>query len=214
MRPVVVFWWVLVAVLAVVDWYAVATHRRRLEGVAKPATMLALIGAAIAMGAAEAPAGRWLLGALALGLLGDVFLLGDTEPRFMGGLAAFLLGHLAYVVAFVVLGLDHPAWALIGAAVFAVALVPGWRVLRATHREGGVALAGPVAAYVLIIGAMVCAAWAAGRPLAGLGAAVFLASDTMLALDRFVTPQRWGHLPVMVTYHLGQVLIVLGVLRT
>jgi uncharacterized membrane protein YhhN len=60
---------------------------------------------------------------------------------------------------------------------------------------------------------MVVAAWATGRPLLALGATVFMASDAVLASDRFVRPLRWGRLAVMVTYHLGQVLIVLGVLR-
>ena len=78
--------------------------------------------------------------------------------------------------------------------------------------EGGPALAGAVAAYMAVIGAMVVTAWATGHPLAALGATVFMVSDAVLALDRFVRARRFGSLVVMVTYHLGQVLIVLGVL--
>lgn len=208
----VIVWWVVGGVVAVLDWYAVATHRARLETVAKPATMLALLAAAVAMGAPGSAAGWWLLAALALGLAGDILLLGKTEPRFLGGLGAFLLGHLGYVVAFVVLGLDRPAWVLLGLLAFGIGLVPARWVLVATHRDGGPALAGPVAAYIVVIGAMVCAAWATGHPLVGIGATVFLASDTMLALDRFVTPRRWAGTAVMVTYHVGQSLVVLGVL--
>lgn len=208
------FWWVVAGALAVLDWYAVAAARPRLESAAKPATMVALVGAAVALGAPDAGAGRWLLAALVLGLVGDVLLLGDSEPRFLGGLGAFLVGHLGYLVAFVVLGLDRPVWALVGAAAVALALGPASRVLTATAREGGLALAGPVAAYVVVLGAMVVAAWATGQVLAGLGATVFLASDTTLALNRFVAPRRWAPVLVMVTYHLGQALIVLGVLRS
>ncbi len=208
----VVVWWVLAAVLAVLDWYAVATLGRRLEQVAKPATMLALIGAASAMGAAGSPSGRLLVLALGLGLLGDLLLLGDHPTRFLAGLGAFLVGHLAYVGGFVLLGLDRPWWGLLGVAALAAGSVPVRWVLTAARREGGAALAGPVAAYVLVIGAMTVLAWATGSVPAGIGATVFLASDTILALDRFVAPRRWAGPAVMVTYHLGQALIVLGVL--
>ncbi len=210
----VVFWWVLVAGFALLDWHAVAAHRTRVETWAKPATMVALAAVAVAMGATDHAPGRWLILALVLGLAGDVFLLGDAESRFLGGLAAFLVGHLAYVAAFVALGLGRPAWAAVGALVLAAALVLGRGIIPATARAGGVALAGPVAAYMAVIGAMVVTSWMTGDLLVGVGAAVFVASDTVLALDRFVAPRRWAHLAVMVTYHLGQALIVVGVLSS
>jgi uncharacterized membrane protein YhhN len=46
--------------------------------------------------------------------------------------------------------------------------------------------------------------------LACLGAASFFMSDTLLAWNKFVTPISKGSLKVMVTYHLGQILIALG----
>ena len=207
-----VVWWALVGVLALTDWYAVGTGRRGVERWAKPATMVALVAAALAMGAPGSGAGRWVLVALALGGVGDVLLLGESEGRFLGGLAAFLAGHLAYVAAFVVLGLGRPAWGLVGVGVLAVALVAGRRILPAAAGSGGAALAAPVAAYMAVIGIMVVTAWATGRVLGGVGAAVFVASDTTLAVDRFVEPRSWGPVVVMVTYHLGQALVVLGVL--
>jgi uncharacterized membrane protein YhhN len=45
-----------------------------------------------------------------------------------------------------------------------------------------------------------------------LGATVFVASDTTLAVNRFVRPLPRADVVVMVTYHVGQALIVLGVL--
>ncbi len=209
-----VLWWVLAVVLAVLDWYAVAATRTRLEQVAKPATMLALGGAAVGMGAPDAPGGRWLLAALALGTLGDVMLLSDSRPRFVAGLAAFLVGHLGYVACFVALGLSHPSWGAAGAALVVVALVAGRAILPGARRQGGLALAGPVAAYMGVIAVMVVTAWSTGRLLSALGAAVFLASDTLLASDLFGTPRRWARPAVMVTYHVGQGLIVVGVLGT
>ncbi len=59
-------------------------------------------------------------------------------------------------------------------------------------REGGAGLAAPVALYMAVIGVMLLTAWATGRVLVGAGAAVFVASDTILALDRFVCPTPVG----------------------
>ena len=182
-----------------------------METVAKPLVMVLLAALAVALGAGGTGTGRWLLAAIALGCIGDVALLRDSEPRFLGGLAAFLLGHLAYVAAFVSLGFD-PRWSLAGAAVVVLDLATaGRRILVSAARQDRT-LGGAVAAYMLVIAAMTVTAWGTGRPLVALGAVVFVVSDTVLALDRFVRPRPASRVAVMVTYHLGQVLMVLGAL--
>jgi len=203
---------VALAATALLDWHAVCRDQRRVETVAKPLVMVLLAALALALGAGGTGVGRWLLAAIALGLVGDVALLGDSEPRFLGGLAAFLLGHLAYVAAFASLGFD-PRWALAGAAVVALDLATaGRRILVSATRQDRT-LGGAVAAYMLVIAAMTVTAWGTGRPLVALGAVVFVLSDTVLALDRFVRPRPGSRVLVMVTYHVGQVLMVLGALR-
>lgn len=204
--------WAFPAVLALVDWYAVARGDRRTETWAKPATLVALITVAAGSGALDSAPGRWLLVALAFGLLGDVLLLGDSTARFQAGLGAFLVGHLAYLVCFATLGLDRPAWGVAGAFVALVALAVARGVLPATHASDGPALSVPVGVYMLVISAMTVLAWMTGHWLVALGATVFVASDTILAVDRFVRPRSWARVAIMVTYHLGQALIVLGVL--
>lgn len=200
------------ALAALVNWWAVEAEHRRAMVIAKPLALIALIGIALIGGAADDTAGRWLLLGLVLCLAGDVFLLGDSEPGFLGGLTSFLLGHLAYVVAFVTLGLSSSAWGMIGLATLAVAFAWIAKVVPAAHRQGGTGLGGAVVAYTLVIGAMVVAAWMTGEWLIGLGATTFLVSDTVLAVNKFVGRVRHGDLAVMVTYHLGQLLIVVGVL--
>lgn len=204
--------WLVPAVLAVVDWWAVSRGDRRTETWAKPGTLVALLGVAALLGGTDTAAGRWLLVALAFGMLGDVALLGQTQRRFQLGLGFFLVGHLAYVACFVALGLPAPGWSWLVLVVLAASVVATREVVPATYRQGGVPLAGPVALYTAVIGAMLVTAWLTALPLVALGAVVFVASDATLSLNRFVRPWRWGHLAVMVTYHLGQALIVLGVL--
>jgi uncharacterized membrane protein YhhN len=204
--------WFLPAAFAVVDWYAVARQDRRTETWAKPATLVALIVAALVLGATDTAAGLWLLVALVLGLAGDVFLLGDSDTRFRLGLAAFLVGHVAFVVSFLRLGLDAPGWQWLAWLVLFVCLIATRRVVPATFLRGGRALALPVALYTVVIGAMVIVAFATGEPAIAVGATIFAASDTILAVDRFVAPRPWAPVAVMVTYHVGQALIVAGVL--
>ncbi|WP_121250888.1 lysoplasmalogenase [Nocardioides ferulae] len=200
------------AVPAVVDWWAVARGHRELERWAKPATLLALLLTVALLGGADTSAGRWLLVALAFGLAGDVALLSDSLPRFRAGLAAFLVGHLAYLACFAALGLPAPRWAWLAAPVLLAVAYAIRDVLPSTHREEGWALAVPVAAYSLVVGAMLVLAWLTGIWLVALGATVFVVSDAVLAVDRFARPVRHGHLVVMVTYHVGQGLIAAGVL--
>jgi uncharacterized membrane protein YhhN len=204
--------WALPAVLALVDWYAVARADRRTETWAKPAVLVALIVTALVLGATDTTPGLWLLAALVLGLVGDVFLLGDSDTHFQFGLAAFLVGHLGYVVCFATLGLDPAEWAWVAWVVLLVCLLVTRQVAPATYMRGGAALAVPVALYTVVIGAMLILAFDTGEPLIAVGATVFAASDSILAVDRFVQPRPWAHVAVMVTYHVGQALIVAGVL--
>jgi uncharacterized membrane protein YhhN len=204
--------WLLPAVLALVDWYAVARGDRRTETWAKPATLIGLIVVALAQGATDTSAGLWLLVALVLGLAGDVLLLGDSDTRFRLGLTSFLVGHLAFVVSFTRLGLDPPGWQWAAWLVLFACLIATRRVVPATFLRGGRALAFPVALYTVVIGAMVVVAFDTGEPLIAVGATVFAASDSILAVDRFVSPRPWAPVTVMVTYHVGQALIIAGLL--
>lgn len=204
--------WVLPACFALVDWYAVARGDRRTEVWAKPLVLTSLIVVAAVLGATGTAAGTWLLVALLFGLLGDVALLSDSLPRFRAGVAAFLVGHLAYLVCFASLGLTMPAWSWAGLAVLAVALFATRGVVPATHRLDGRALSIPVAIYSVVIGAMLLCAWFTGVALVALGATVFVVSDATLSIDRFVRPIPHARLILMITYHVGQALIVAGVL--
>jgi alkenylglycerophosphocholine/alkenylglycerophosphoethanolamine hydrolase len=206
-------WWPLAVM--VVDWVAVAGRWRRLEYVAKPAAMVALL---IWLGWWGALAGAWpaTLTWFALGvgcsLAGDVLLL-LPERFFTGGLVAFLLGHVAYIVGLNAGGLLLPAEALL---LLPAGLVGGWlfwRIGRALGATGRAKLRGPVALYTVVISLMVVSAvatlmrpqWStAAAGLASLGAVLFFGSDALLAWDRFVSPIKGGKMLVIVAYHLGQ----------
>ena len=220
--------WICLAVAvvaAVGDWVAVSVGRKSLEYACKPAVLAALVAAA-----ALIPAGStalsdrrwWFVAALVLCLAGDVLLMLPAD-LFVPGLAAFLAGHVCFVVGFL-----HPAsppttppftWSVTGlvvtvAVVLAVEGYPGFRVVRSVVTGDHPGLVGPVLVYIAAIVTMVVLAWNVGAPLAAAGATCFLASDTLLAVDRFYRPIPRGTLAVHVTYHVAQVLLVLSLLGT
>ncbi len=205
---------VVAGIFASGDWIAKARQDRRLEYLCKPATLVALIVAALALDpAADAVARRgWFVAALVLSLAGDVLLMLDDELRdlFIPGLAAFLLAHICYLVGF---WTDGPSvWALAVSIVIVVALIRPFalRILVALRDEPSLGI--PVAAYMGVILAMVATAVATGNVAAGVGAALFAVSDTMIAWNRFVRPFEHADVAIMVTYHLGQVGLVASLL--
>lgn len=197
----------IAVIVAVVDWWAVATDRRPVEYVAKPLTMVVLIAAALALDPVDETKRAWFVAALVLSLAGDVFLM---LPRdlFVPGLASFLLGHVAYIVGLARADTSGVGLA-VGAATIAVALpLLGGRILGAVRRGDEPELAVPVSVYVLVISAMVVAAGASGSALALAGALSFYASDALIAWTRFIQPLAWGRVAVMVTYHAAQAALV------
>ena len=184
------------AVFAVVDWLAVARGAKRLEYVAKPAALAALVGYA-ASGAASA----WLMVALSLSLAGDVFLMLPAD-LFLAGLGAFFLAHLAYVASFQAsVGARLACWIVLTAIASPIAS----QVLRAVAGSG---LRVAVALYMLVLTLMVASAVASGSVVAAAGAVLFLGSDSLIAWNRFVRPVPAAEPLIMVTYHLGQLGLV------
>ena len=204
---------IALALVAALDWAAVQRQWVRLERAAKPLVIVVLAWLAVTMGATDHDVGRFLLVALGFSLVGDIFLLGKGAVDFSGGLASFLVAHIAFVLAFLTLGVQ-PWWALLGLLIAVpLGLTAGRRIVQAAAHEGGAALGGAVTAYLVVVVAMVVAASGTARPLVILGALAFLLSDTVLALDRFVGPRSNARMLVIVTYHLGQVMMVVGALR-
>ena len=200
---------VLTGAVALVDWVAVQRGNRRLEYLAKPATMVWLIAAALAIDPVDGTARSWFVAALVCSLAGDVFLM---LPRdlFVPGLASFLVGHLAYIVGLRFLG--SSAGGFLAAVVLVGIAVPllGTRIIGAVRAGDEPEMALPVSAYIVVISGMVLAAGGSGVPLA-LGAAVcFYASDAMIAWTRFIADWRHGRVAVMVTYHLAQIGLVVA----
>ena len=199
------------AVAAVIDWWAVARSNRRLEYIAKPATLAGLIVVALTLEPDVEAMRAWFVAALVLSLVGDVFLM---LPRnlFLPGLVSFLLGHLAYVAGFVATGLDAGTLLLAAApVVVAVTIYAGYLIRNMSETAPDMRV--PVAVYALVIGSMFTCALASGSVVAAVGALLFVLSDGLIGYSRFVRAPSWGPVAIHVTYHLGQAGLVLSLVH-
>jgi uncharacterized membrane protein YhhN len=200
------------AVAAAVNWWSrLDDKRRRAELWSKPLALIALIAVAVALEPADQLVRAWFVIALVCSLAGDVFLL-YGERYFVPGLTSFLLAHLAYTFGFIAFDDWSSAGFVVGAVMMAVlAVAIGVRIVGAARRTERV-LGPAVAGYLLAISVMFCAAMATGSTWAILGAALFVASDSVLGWRQFVTAARWMPVTIMVTYHLGQAGLVASLL--
>ncbi len=146
----------------------------------------------------------WVLAGLWLSLAGDVALLWPQEG-FLPGLVSFLLAHLAYLVAFTRRQRFGAWWP----AFVAYALVAGLILWRLWPGVPG-ALQGPVIAYVLCLASMAAQAtvlWRRGEPrgvVLALGGALFVASDALLATNKFAGPLPLASLWILTAYWAAQ----------
>ncbi|MET9389458.1 lysoplasmalogenase [Streptomyces sp. NPDC006624] len=196
------------ALAAAVDLVCLAAGFDAGHTVAKPLLMPLL-----ALWAAVRRAPRPLVAALLFGWGGDVLLLSGAEPAFLAGMACFAAGHVCYLVLFSAYGSRFAvprARAGLLALGYAAALVTTvallWPDLPADLRV-------PVAGYSLLLTAMAYGAALRLGLYTGIGGALFLLSDTLIATGVAAWPQPprpdfW----IMLTYLAAQALLAGGTL--
>ncbi|MFZ4635392.1 MAG: lysoplasmalogenase [Saprospiraceae bacterium] len=166
-----------------------------------------------------------IAGALVASTIGDVLLMlnpvSGGQLYFLLGLAAFLFAQMQYIGAFGSragwhLGYlnAHPLHILPMALYLCVFLWVLWPHLSTGMQVPvvfyGLALCTMVLSAVNLRGVISRSAW---RPLM-LGAVLFLASDSVLAFNKFVYPFSGARVVIMATYILGQWFLVQGAIQT
>lgn len=203
----------LAAALTIHSKYRPAPAGRRQEIVCKPLTMLLIIGVALSAPEALSPTYRALIVAgLIASLLGDVLLI--FPERFVPGLVSFLIAHLIYIVAFSQTTAGPAPWVLLVPFAIFGALVL-WRLWPHLGELRPAVLI--YVAVILIMAWQAASRWQASRQraelLAALGAYLFVASDTVLAFERFRGGWRSAPFWVLSLYFSAQWLIALSVAR-
>jgi uncharacterized membrane protein YhhN len=161
--------------------------------------------------------------AMAFCWLGDVLLMfQDDQPIFfMAGLGAFLLGHVLYIMSYQRLRLGTGSSALLGPQKirFSLPIILAGTGLVVVLYPKLDDLTVPVMVYALVITVMALQALfrfgytnKKSFTLIFIGALFFMISDSLLAINKFLTPVPLASLGIMFTYMLAQYLIVEGVL--
>ncbi|MBK9212967.1 MAG: lysoplasmalogenase [Saprospiraceae bacterium] len=164
-----------------------------------------------------------LLGALLASLLGDTILMFADKGAlfFVLGLIAFLLAHILYILLFVRITPSGKAFDKkkyrIGSLLVAVYLAIFLSYLM--PHLGTMLL--PVGIYGITISLMLILAWRYSLSITNpadkmviLGAILFVCSDSILAINKFVNPVNGTSILIMCTYIPAQFLLVSGILKS
>ena len=191
-----------------------------LRFVTKPLLMVWLLVYFISITVPGAPFRKLVIAALFFSWLGDVFLMQPASSFFMAGLASFLLAQLLYTWIFLnarkscnTAGRWNPVM-LISILVYII-LLYAW-LFRTLPNE----LRLPVLLYAIAIGSMLATAFHVyAKPFENpallliCGAALFVLSDSLLAINQFIQPYPLAGVGIMLTYGLAQLFIVKSISR-
>lgn len=205
------------ALSTAIHLYASLKKNRTLRNITKPFLLLSLLGFYVL--AARFPTAAIIL-ALLFSWLGDVLLIPRGVKWFTAGGIAFMVSH-AFFIAGYWRDVDFsrlPVPLIVFLAVFFTAAVA--LIFSRLRPHLPKALFYPMFLYLLINGAMNCFAIfrcvslnSAAGLITAVGAALFFVSDCSLFFVRFKKESRLKtHFLVMLTYSVGELLIVLGLL--
>jgi uncharacterized membrane protein YhhN len=213
----------LIAALGFAALEALALWKKwtRLEYLAKPAVMIVLLlwlWTTTGLGGAA----LWFGLGILLSLTGDILLMISLDRLFLAGLIAFLLAHLAYLIGFNIPIPEISAWGFVLATIVGLGGVRVMRRIVAPLTSSGQArMRMPIIIYSAVISLMLLSAmmkmteitWNTNAAaLVGVGAFLFYVSDIILAWNKFVAPIQNGRIYNIGAYHLGQIMLIAGVI--
>lgn len=201
---------------------AVASEIAVLQWVFKPLIMIVL-GVYYFKNAGNLGLSKTVIAAIVFSFLGDVTLMfqGEHERYFMFGLASFLIAHLCYILAYHQHTRTQQTSPLSGIQKFRFALpivLAGTGLITVLYNHLG-DLKIPVTIYALVLIVMSLKAllrfghtnqrsfW-----FVFIGALLFMVSDSILAINKFLVVLNHEGVLIMSTYMLAQFFIVQGIL--
>jgi len=192
-------------------------YRKDLYSVAKPLPMLMLLSPIAVDFHSISPTQYGILLGLFFGLIGDICLLkGENKKFFLVGLVFFLFNHLGYISTFLYnvsqWSIPNEAFVVMLLAIGAWGFIMVRLLLKSKHSEFLV----PVMVYFCVISVMLMTALnidLAVRPdipFLTLGALMFVISDSMICLNKFIMPFPLADFLILATYYPAQALIARG----
>ena len=180
-------------------------HDTRWQLWLKPLLAVAFVATAVVVGGLGSTFALLVTAALAACAVGDTLLLSRDETPFLLGMVAFGLGHLLFAGAFWDVRVAEIG-ALEVVAALAVILVGTLAFARSGPRGLGLA----AGLYSVIIAAMLGASLLTRSPLLIGAALAFVASDAVVAQDRFKARRNWHPLLITPLYFGAQMAFALS----
>lgn len=214
---------ILFFIVGLGELIAVAMDIEVLQWVFKPLIMVVL-GAFYFFGTSEpSPLAKAVVGAIVFSWIGDVCLMfqGVSEMYFMAGLGAFFIAHLCYVMAYNQHVKKKEGTGLHGIQKFRFSLpivLAGTGLITILYAHLG-ALKILVTLYAIVLMVMTLQAlfrYGYTNPVSFwfvfVGALLFMVSDSLIAVNKFLTSFELAGLTIMATYILAQFLIIRGLI--
>ncbi|MEC1178573.1 lysoplasmalogenase [Metasolibacillus meyeri] len=148
-----------------------------------------------------------IIGGLIFCTIGDY-----TLQWFIVGLFSFLIGHIFYIVAFQQTneGRIPTTFKMLLVAYGGFMMV--W-LMSSLLPDGSYVLAVAVCAYITAILLMGWNSFRTASRFAIIGALLFISSDSILAINRFITDIPYSHILIMATYYGAQLFIALSIVQ-
>jgi uncharacterized membrane protein YhhN len=191
-----------------------------LHAIAKPLLIPFLIGMLFYSGKAGTKR-KWILIGLFFSWLGDLFLLLDSKGTifFIAGLVSFLITHIFYILYFLSIENSAPSLLKKQPLLIVLTLCYGSALVVLLFPYLG-ELKIPVIVYATVICTMLLSSlhiyYKTEKPtnlFFFLGAALFVISDSLLAVNKFYQPFAFAGTLVMLTYCAAQYYIVMGLIK-
>jgi uncharacterized membrane protein YhhN len=210
-------------IFSVVEIVSHVIGSTNLHSVAKPMLMIWL-AAYYVFAVPKKDQSKLVLLALAFSWLGDLLLMFQEEKKlyFIGGLLSFMVAHIFYVFAYKQHRLEDQTKALIGVQRFRFSfpiILAGTGLITVLYNQLG-DLRMPVIIYALVLVIMVLNALfrfghtsTSSFAMVFFGATLFMISDSLIAVDKFLEPIAFSGLWIMATYTVAQYFIVQGLIR-
>ncbi|MFO8017151.1 MAG: lysoplasmalogenase [Promethearchaeia archaeon] len=154
---------------------------------------------------------------LIFGWLGDIFLMIDREEKwFILGLGSFLMGHIFYIIIFLLSIPNLLDFSFLGILyLIPAALIALYVLYRIKGKMGD--MTKPVLIYmgvIFLMGLSAVLRYAGGQEISFflvlIGSILFIISDGLIALDKFHKEIDQVHVYIMATYAIAQFCIAYG----
>lgn len=202
--------------LAILDILCIAFNKQPIHSFIKPLLMPVLI--LLVFSNSDHSNKGWIIAGLFFSFVGDVLLLFDQNNAlfFILGLAAFLITHICYIIW--LLKIKSSQQSLISKQPWLAAIVVAYCVGLVYILYPGLGdLKMPVMIYAVVIGCMLLCSMhvfykvgAAANGYLVAGALLFVLSDSILAISKFLSPFFMSNVLIMLTYCAAQFFIVRG----